>query len=137
MNIARLHRSPTGDGPLRHAIVVHVGDDGCVDVETATGERWRCEVLHPVAALPSALHEGDRVLVLPPEGDAPGCVLGTLGPARVPAVLRIEAGQELHLVCGEGSVHLRADGRVVVRGLEVASIAAGVNRIKGGSVEVN
>ncbi len=50
-------------------------------------------------------------------------------------VLRAEA--ELVLECGEASITLTRDGKIVIRGAHVVTRAAGVNRILGGSVQIN
>jgi hypothetical protein len=47
------------------------------------------------------------------------------------------AYSELHFVCGESSITLRKDGKVVINGRHVLSRAKVVNRIKGGSVQIN
>jgi Domain of unknown function (DUF6484) len=44
---------------------------------------------------------------------------------------------ELTLVCGEASLTLKRNGKVVLKGVRVESHAEDVNRIKGGTVEVN
>ena len=49
----------------------------------------------------------------------------------------IEGGKELVLRCGEASITLRKNGRVVIRGAYVETRARGVNRIKGGMVKIN
>lgn len=49
----------------------------------------------------------------------------------------IEAAQEIVLRCGEASITLRSNGRVVIRGTAVETRAKGVNRIRGGSVQIN
>ena len=49
----------------------------------------------------------------------------------------IEAEEEIILRCGEGSITLRRDGKVVVRGTNLLSRSSGPNRIKGGSVSIN
>jgi|SRR5579871_92520 len=49
----------------------------------------------------------------------------------------ITANRELVLRCGKSSISLRYDGRIEVRGEEVLTQAAGANRIRGGSVELN
>lgn len=54
-----------------------------------------------------------------------------------PKVLRIESEQELVLECGEAKIALRADGRVVILGGYLLSRSKGVNKIKGGSVQIN
>lgn len=48
-----------------------------------------------------------------------------------------EAADEIVLECGQASIVLRRNGRVVIRGTYVESRSRGVNRIKGGSVEIN
>ncbi len=49
----------------------------------------------------------------------------------------LEGEEEVTLRCGEASITLRRDGRVVVRGAYVETHASGTNRIKGGSVRIN
>ena len=54
-----------------------------------------------------------------------------------PKVLRIESEEELILECGDAKISLRADGRVVILGGYLLSRSKGVNKIKGGSVQIN
>jgi hypothetical protein len=49
----------------------------------------------------------------------------------------IDAQDEIVLRCGEASITLRRNGRVVVRGTYVETRSRGVNRIKGGTVQIN
>jgi len=49
----------------------------------------------------------------------------------------LEAKDEIVLRCGEASITLRRNGRVVIRGAYVETAAKGVNRVKGGSVKIN
>ncbi|QDE80744.1 hypothetical protein BHS07_03785 [Myxococcus xanthus] len=49
----------------------------------------------------------------------------------------IEGEDEIVLRCGEASITLRRNGKVVIRGVYVETNSSGVNRIKGGSVQVN
>jgi hypothetical protein len=51
--------------------------------------------------------------------------------------LVLSARHGLVLRCGKASVTLSADGKIVLRGTQVVSHASGLNRIKGGSVQVN
>ncbi len=51
--------------------------------------------------------------------------------------LVLEAREELVLRCGEASVTLRRDGRLVIKGLYVETHAGGTNRIKGATVKIN
>ncbi|MCX4241407.1 DUF6484 domain-containing protein [Paraliomyxa miuraensis] len=51
--------------------------------------------------------------------------------------LDLQAASKITLQCGKASITLHRDGKVVVRGTHVLSRATGVNRIRGGSVELN
>jgi len=52
---------------------------------------------------------------------------------------RIEftAKEEIVLRCGKASITLTRAGKVLIRGAYVSSRSSGVNRIKGGSVQIN
>lgn len=49
----------------------------------------------------------------------------------------IEGKKEIVLKCGKASITLTRAGKVLIRGAYVLSRSSGVNRIKGGSVQVN
>lgn len=49
----------------------------------------------------------------------------------------VDAVEELVLRCGKASITLRSNGRVLIQGTHVETRAEGVNRIKGGSVQIN
>lgn len=51
--------------------------------------------------------------------------------------LVISAEQELVLKCGESTITLTKDGKITVRGKQLLSRAEGMNRIKGGAVQIN
>jgi hypothetical protein len=51
--------------------------------------------------------------------------------------VEIEAADEIVLRCGQASIVMRRNGRVVIRGTYVETRSRGVNRVKGGSVEIN
>lgn len=51
--------------------------------------------------------------------------------------LVIEADDEIELKCGQGSITIRKDGKIVVKGTNVLSRSSGPNRIKGGSISLN
>ena len=57
--------------------------------------------------------------------------------AEKPTILKIESEQELILECGKAKIALRADGRVQILGGYVVSQSTGVNKIRGGSVQIN
>ena len=73
---------------------------------------------------------------------APVVVEGQLAPTAPEALIDgrrvvLEARDEIVLRCGEASITLRRNGRVVIRGAYVETSAKGVNRVKGGSVKIN
>lgn len=47
------------------------------------------------------------------------------------------AASKITLECGKASITLHRDGKVVVRGVHLLSRASGVNRIRGGTIELN
>ncbi|AKQ69077.1 hypothetical protein A176_005989 [Myxococcus hansupus] len=49
----------------------------------------------------------------------------------------LEGRDEVVLRCGKATLILRADGRVILRGVEVLTEAEGVHRIRGGKVKIN
>ena len=51
--------------------------------------------------------------------------------------LLLEADQEIMLRCGRSSITLTRAGKVLIRGAYLLSRSSGVNRIKGGSVQIN
>lgn len=70
-------------------------------------------------------------------------VLGApLAPASADARLDgqrvvLEAKDEIELRCGASSIVLRRNGRVTIRGVQLETRAKGLQRIKGGKVEIN
>ena len=51
--------------------------------------------------------------------------------------LELTGRQEIVLRCGKASLTLTRAGKVLLRGAYVSSRSSGVNRIKGGSVQIN
>ena len=49
----------------------------------------------------------------------------------------LEAEDEVMLKCGKGSILIRKDGRIIVKGTNILSRASGPNRVKGASVALN
>jgi hypothetical protein len=77
--------------------------------------------------------------VLQSEGEAglATAPTGRTSPQTPEERLLIEAVTELVLKCGAGSITLRRDGKIVLRGTHLLSRASGPIRIKGGHVEIN
>lgn len=51
--------------------------------------------------------------------------------------LLLTANQEITLRCGKASITLTKAGKILLRGAYVLSRSSGVNRIKGGAVQIN
>jgi hypothetical protein len=51
--------------------------------------------------------------------------------------LVLTAEREIVLRCGEASIILTRAGKVLIRGTYLLSRSSGINRIKGGSVQIN
>lgn len=51
--------------------------------------------------------------------------------------VELTAEREIVLRCGHASITLTRAGKVLIRGAYVSSRSSGVNRIKGGSVQIN
>lgn len=49
----------------------------------------------------------------------------------------VEAQLELVLRCGSSSIQLTREGKILIQGVYVESLAEGTNRIKGGAVRIN
>jgi hypothetical protein len=68
-----------------------------------------------------------------PEPEAPGAVTSDSVPER----LVITAEREIVLQVGKASITLTRSGKIILRGTYLSSRSSGVNRIKGGSVQIN
>jgi hypothetical protein len=51
--------------------------------------------------------------------------------------LTVQAERQIILQCGKASITLTRAGKVLIRGAYVSTRSSGVNRIKGGSVQIN
>lgn len=136
-------RTRAPSAPLRRGRIVAIPGTGRVVVRIGRGRSSRdvsCDVLQSAQQPALELAVGDAVVVMMPERKAdPGCVLGRSGPYRKPdrEVLTIEALRELVLKCGEATITLRHDGKLLIRADDIATVARRRNRIKGGSVDIN
>ena len=84
---------------------------------------------------PSATPLLDALLEHPPEPE-PAVARPTEAHVDGKRVV-IEGQDEIVLKCGEASITLRRNGKVIVKGTYLESRATGTHRIKGGSVEIN
>jgi hypothetical protein len=106
---------------------------------------------------PVHLRPGDGVLCWTENEDRErGVILGRIGapvasaPAQVTAAenttaaivelpdeLVLEAKHSLTLRVGAGSITIREDGKILIKGKDLVSHAQRLNRIKGGAVQIN
>ncbi|WP_164012403.1 DUF6484 domain-containing protein [Pyxidicoccus trucidator] len=82
---------------------------------------------------PSATPLLDALLEQPPEAAPAAPTEAHVDGRRVV----IEGKDEVVLKCGEASITLRRNGKVIIKGTYLESRATGTHRIKGGSVEIN
>lgn len=52
-------------------------------------------------------------------------------------IIRVTAGQKLVLRCGKASLTLTRAGKIILSGTYLSNKSTGVNRIQGGSVQIN
>jgi hypothetical protein len=129
----------TGSSGLLTGAVAGLTGDGTIEVRCDRGV-IPCDLLL-TGETPVALEIGDTVLFW--AGETRGVVLGKIGTYRVPESpepekeLLLEARENLTLRCGEGSITIRADGKILIKGIDLVSRAERMNRIKGGAVSIN
>jgi hypothetical protein len=135
-----------GNASLRTARVIDASASGGIVIVDAQDESspFAAEPLHTADGTSLTLIEGDMVLVWRHDSTSPAVVLGRIGPQRervpaadIPDELVIEARENLTLKCGDGSITIRADGKILIKGKDLVSHAQRTNRIKGGSVAIN
>jgi len=124
------------------ARIVTIEPDAVV-VADASNELRACDTLD--IAETGSLAEGDEVLAwLPQSRNERGIVLGRVRRQVVSAAeegtpdeLVLEARHSLTLRVGDGSITIREDGKILIKGKDLVSHATQRNRIKGGSVQIN
>lgn len=126
-------------------VVVSPGRTIVLSPDDDRSARIRCRILESTERGALVLKAGDSVLFwrATPESDT-GVILGRIGPSVDPAPARdvpdeivLEAKKGLVLRVGEGSITIRADGKILIKGKDLVSHATRMNRIKGGSVSLN
>jgi hypothetical protein len=133
---------------LLRAEVLEIHDESYVVVRCERNGQLEhgCDLLHTSEQSNLLLAPGDTVLVWFPDAETErGVVLGRLGPSHaipadpspLPDDLVLEAQKTLTLKCGEASMTLREDGKVLTKGTDVVSHARRLNRVKGGAVSIN
>jgi len=139
---------PGAGGPVvARGTLVDFLDTGAILVKLPGYDEPRlCDFLQTGTTLNVPLFVDDPVLVWLPAANAErGCVLGRIGGYVPPitaeagpqAQIKLEAAEQLTLQCGESSLELRKDGKLLIRGVEILSRATRTHRIKGGTVAIN
>ncbi len=125
--------------------LVEVADERIVVAFDVDGSRKRQAAQTTVAVSPTDVGR-DVVLVFVERDARRPIILGMTQPPACVTTVRAEldddklvltAAREIVLKCGEASIILTRAGKVLIRGSYVVTHAAGVNRIKGGSVQIN
>ncbi|QDV86115.1 hypothetical protein [Planctomycetes bacterium TBK1r] len=132
--------------------VVAIAPDGdiLVQVEGAGDQLTACDFLQASSSDCPVFAVGDEVLVHvgPPGGR--GCVLGAkkrYNPAssdppvasdtELPEHVVVQAGKSLSLRCGETTIKITKEGKILIKGVDILARAKRTHRIKGGTVAIN
>jgi len=136
----------TGAG-IKRGVVVHADPSGHLTVRLEDGEEsCRCSILQTGPGRSLRIVASDEVLIWQGSAAADGVILGRIASSRellpealedVPDELVLEAKHTLTLRVGDGSITIREDGKILIKGKDLVSHAARTNRIKGGSVKIN
>ena len=120
------------------ARLVGIGGDGTLVVRDGDGQHRECDWLSGSGTVGVPLAVDELVLVQPLALGQRAVVMGRIGPyTPTPERMTIEATQMLTLRCGESSIDLRADGKIMIRGEDVLVRAKGTQRIRAGTVSIN
>jgi hypothetical protein len=143
---------------LRHIYGVRIGvlvgmrDDGCTPLVVYSGQPDSAAQTARATVDLHGAHIGRDVVLMFEDGDPRRpLVLGCLTQQAVPLTERpgnvevdadgerllVSAKEQLVLRCGKASITLTKAGKVLIQGAYVSSRSSGVNRIKGGSVQLN
>lgn len=122
------------------AVLEAVTDGGYLLVRDSSSNQYVCDWLEATDGARVALNVGDRLLVLRLRADQHSVVLGRIGRYRelTPAQhVSVEATESISMKCGDASIDLRADGKVLIRGDDIVVRAKGTKRIRAGTVSIN
>jgi len=118
--------------PARSCVCLQQADIGKEIVLLLTQEN--IPVVMGVLQPTRARQEVQKVVFEPPAENASGMPTCALVDGRT---VELSAQHEIVLRCGSASITLSHEGKIVIRGKYVISHSSGVNRIRGGSVQLN
>lgn len=150
------HREPTTVAPV-HGVVIGellaIAEDGAVPMVRYEGQVGTAALRARTTVDLHGQHIGSPVVLMFDRGDTSSpIVLGVLRgktgwprddpPAQVQVDadgrrMIVSASEQLVLRCGEASITLTKAGKVLIEGSYLSSQSTGVNRIKGGSIQLN
>lgn len=146
----RLHGAPLPEVTIGE--LVAMADEGCTPLVLYPGQPGSAAVRARSVVDLHGAHIGRAVVLSFEGGDATRpIVMGVLrqpdaptaaGPGQVQIEadgerMIVSAKEQLVLQCGKASITLTRAGKVLIQGSYVSSRSSGVNRIKGGSVQLN
>lgn len=131
--------SPPGIVPVETVCLIAISQNGRLRVADGQGRLLWADWLETGSGTALDLAAGDRLLALRThQGDL--VALGRIGryqPQPEKDCLQLSAAKSLSLQCGEASLEMHADGKVMLRGQDVLLRAKRTQRIKAGTVNIN
>lgn len=138
------------DGVLT-GVLIGFKDSGAVPLVIFPGQPQSAAVPARTTVDLHGAHIGRQVVLMFDGGDplrpiVMGCIRGEVALAEQPGQVEVDvdgerllvtAKEQLVLRCGKASITLTKAGKVLIQGAYVSSRSSGVNRIKGGSVQLN
>jgi hypothetical protein len=145
---------PATIGGVRVGMLVGLTDDERTPLVIFPGQIGSAAVAARAVIDVHGAHLGREVVLMFEDGDpAQPILLGCLGrqdgssaPVAPPGAVQVEAdgerllvtaNEQLVLRCGKATITLTKAGKVLIQGTYVSSRSSGVNRIKGGSIQLN
>jgi hypothetical protein len=146
--------SEQGISGVRRGVLVGIADAGRVPLVVYAGQQTSAAVAARSTVDLHAAHVGREVVLMFEDGD-PGCpiILGCLIPQLAATDQHVAGGQieldadgerlivtardQLVLRCGKASITITKAGKILLDGTYISSRSSGVNRLKGGSVQIN
>ena len=115
-----------------------IEDDGLLRVLVPGAGEQTVAWLENASQLRVRLEPGDTLLIVELGLGGLPVAMGRVGRYEAqPDALTFSGTKQLSLQCGESSIDLRADGKVMIRGDDVLVRAKGTQRIRAGTVSIN
>lgn len=135
------------DGGIQLATAVRIDDSGTAWVRLPRRKPMAALRLAGVTTHQLFSAQADKSPVLTAlVGRSRAVILGVVSPAASPTPVEarldgrkvvLTGDEEVTLKCGKASITLTSSGKVLIKGEYVLTRSSGVNRIKGGAVQIN